>query len=144
MIDLMCKTRIGDSFDFTTSNDLQIDPFTGDLIIVTGKDLLSQLIVKTFLTEAGENQLNPSLGSNIFNLSFKLENSAYIEALLEEEIIRVLALIYGITKDSNNPDEKIFKVDSFEITNITPQSFTLNLYIVIQSNQLVQIPIGVE
>jgi len=144
MIDLMCKTKVGDSFEFSTNNDLQIDPFNGDLIMVNGKDLLAQLIAKMFLTEKNENLLNPDLGSTIFDINVQLENSAYLEALLEDEIVRVLALVYMITKDSDNKDEIISRVDSFEITDVTSNSFKLNLNIINQTNQLVQIPISEE
>jgi hypothetical protein len=140
MKDLMAQTKYGDSYRVELKNDLQLD-LTGDLMLVERKDLLTQTISKMFLTETGENTLNDLMGTNIYSLMSKWDTTAYINALLEEEIINTLAWVHYITRESSKLSEKINRIVAFKVEQKTDNSVNIYLTLITQDNQLLEVPI---
>lgn len=137
MIDLMAQTRIGDKLVVSIENDLQLTE-NGDLAIVDHLDFLIQDASKLFLTEKGENIWFPELGTNLFTLMSQWGNSFYQTALLEEDILDTLAQYHYISRESDDPTQKIQQVVSYEVKEDENNSsiVIINITIVTQANKI--------
>lgn len=125
--------------------DLNWQPHTGDLSLVTDLDLLWNLTRKAILTSQETSYFHPEYGTQLQQHIGSISNDVYAKAAVEMEVTRTLAgllmrqkqqLSAGQALTSN---EELSSVDSIETSLSDERTLGVNVYLTTRGGQEVNV-----
>jgi phage baseplate assembly protein W len=118
------------------SNDLQLG-VNKDFIIINGTQKLVQDIIKSLMTERGDNTIYPLYGSQISSLVGGKSDFDTIRAQIKNTVIQSLAVLQLINSDNSNLDEQIQTIDIIKVSMLTYTQAIVSIQVTTASNKTV-------